>query len=69
MENIKKMFDIRHDSFAKLFFARPRWISQWLNSFYYSYVKLDPYMYRVGNVIFHSIGGVLVFYLIYIHGW
>ncbi len=63
--NIKKMFDIRHNTLAKLFFARPRWISQWLNTVYYGYVKFDPYLYRVGNLIIHSIGGILVFYLIY----
>lgn len=63
--NIKKMFDIRHNTLSKLFFARPRWISQWLNAMYYSYVKFDPYLYRVGNLIIHSIGGILVFYLIY----
>lgn len=63
--NIKKMFDIRHDTFAKLFFARPRWISQWLNTLYYSKVQFNPMLYRVGNVMIHSVGGLLVFYLVY----
>ncbi|MGE0009202.1 MAG: tetratricopeptide repeat protein [Candidatus Babeliales bacterium] len=63
--NIKKMFDIRHDTFAKLFFQRPRWISQWLNTIYYSHVQFNPMLYRIGNVIIHSVGGILVFYLLY----
>lgn len=63
--NIKKMFAIRHDSFRTLFFARPRWISHWLNTIYYSQVQFNPMLYRVGNLIIHSLGGVLVFYLIY----
>jgi len=63
--NIVKYFDIRHNTFWKLFFTGSRWISYWLNAIHYSIGKFDPFSYRVGNVIIHNLNGLLVFYLFY----
>lgn len=63
--NITKHFDIRHNSITNLFFSGTRWISYWLNSIYYSIGKFDPFAYRVGNVILHTINGLLLFFLLY----
>lgn len=63
--NITKHFDIRHNSITNLFFSGSRWISYWLNSFYYSLGKFDPFAYRLGNVILHTINGILIFFVLY----
>jgi len=63
--NIQKHFNIRHYSFSGLFFTGSRWISYWLNSFHYKIGKFDPFSYRTGNVIIHSINGLLVFLVTY----
>jgi len=60
--NITKYFDIRANNFSALFFTGTRWISYWLNAFYYSISKFDPFMYRLGNVTFHTITGILLFF-------
>lgn len=59
--NITKHFSIRHDSFAKLFFSGPRWISYWLNAINYSLGKFDPFFYRLFNVLIHLVNGILIF--------
>lgn len=59
--NIQKHFNIRHYSFSGLFFTGSRWISYWLNSFHYKIGKFDPFSYRLGNVIIHSLNGMLIF--------
>lgn len=63
--NITKHFDIRHNSITNLFFSGTRWISYWLNSIYYSLGKFDPFAYRVGNVVVHTINGILIFFILY----
>ncbi len=62
--NITKHFQIRHNSFSKLFFSGTRWISYWLNSLHYQYGQFNPFSYRVGNVLIHTINGLLVFFLL-----
>jgi tetratricopeptide (TPR) repeat protein len=62
--NIKKHFEIRHYVFSKLFFSGTRWISYWLNSLHYKIGKFDPFSYRLGNVIIHSLNGILVFLIL-----
>ena len=64
--NIKKFFNIRHNTLWSLFFVNTRWISYWLNSIYFRYVKFRPFLYRVGNVTIHIIASILVFYVIYL---
>ena len=59
--NITKHFQIRHYAFKDLFFSGSRWISYWLNSLHYKIGKFDPFSYRVGNVLIHSLNGVLIF--------
>lgn len=65
LSNIVKLFKVRFATFHSLFFANSRWISYWLNAFYYSLLpeghKFDPYLYRVGNLIIHLIAGTAVF--------
>lgn len=63
--NITKHFNIRHSTLSSLKFTGTRWISYWLNSIYYSIGKFDPYAYRVGNVIIHSINGILIFLILF----
>lgn len=63
--NITKHFDIRHNSITNLFFSGTRWISYWLNSIYYSIGKFDPFAYRLGNVMLHTINGLLIFFVLY----
>ena len=61
--NITKQFSIRHKSFTDLFFTGTRWISYWLNTFYYSINKFDPFSYRLGNLTIHITTGILIFFL------
>lgn len=60
--NIQKFFAIRNLSFWQICFNHPRWISAWLNSVNYSLGKFDPFTYRLFNVTFHTITGILVFF-------
>ncbi len=64
LANITKFFDIRHYHFSRLFFSTTRWISYWLNSVHYSWGKFNPFTYRLGNVIIHSLTGVLIYYFL-----
>jgi tetratricopeptide (TPR) repeat protein len=64
LANITKHFQIRHNSIVNLFFSGTRWISYWLNSLHYKIGRFDPYPYRVGNVIIHTINGLLVYYIV-----
>lgn len=62
--NIQKHFYIRHHQFKNLIFSGSRWISYWLNALHYSIGKFDPFSFRLGNLIIHSINGILLFFLI-----
>jgi len=62
--NITKHFNIRHHTLWKLFFSGPRWISYWVNSIHFKIGRFDPFSYRVGNVMFHIITGVIVFFVV-----
>lgn len=61
--NITKHFNIRHHTFQELFFSGSRWISYWLNAFYYSISKFNPFPYRIGNLVIHTTNGILVFFI------
>ena len=63
--NITKHFNIRHYSLERLFFSGPRWISYWLNSLNYKLGKFEPFYYRLFNISFHIINGLLVFFVIF----
>lgn len=62
--NIQKHFQIRTHSLWEQFFKGTRWISNWLNSVYYTIDKFNPYYYRIGNVIIHCMNGLLVFFIL-----
>ncbi len=63
--NIQKHFEIRHNSFIKLFLSgSTRWISYWLNALYYKIDKFNPFYYRVGSVAIHTINGLLIFFIL-----
>lgn len=62
--NIVNRFGIRHETFSDLFFAHSRWIVFWLNTVYYKMVGFEPFLYRAGNLIIHSLNGSLIFVLI-----
>lgn len=64
--NITKLFNIRSKDFSSLFFSGPRWIIRWLNTINYKIGEFDPFIYRLFNVAFHIISGILVFYFIYL---
>lgn len=62
--NITKHYEIRHDHLEKLFFSGTRWISYWINSLYYKFIKFEPFYYRVGNLLIHIANGLLVFFIL-----
>ncbi|MDR3550255.1 MAG: tetratricopeptide repeat protein, partial [Candidatus Babeliales bacterium] len=62
--NISKHFNIRHNTFSSLWFTGTRWISYWLNAIHYSIGNFDPFSYRVGNVMIHTVNGLLIFFII-----
>lgn len=64
--NITKYFSIRHLSFKDMFFQNTRWISYWLNAVHYSIGKFDPFSYRLGNLIIHSLNGLLIFFILFL---
>jgi len=64
--NIQKHFQIRTHSLWEQFFKGPRWISYWLNSVYYAIDKFNPFYYRLGNLVIHSLNGILVFFILFI---
>ena len=68
LANIEKLFAVRHTTLKSIFFQNSRWISYWLNALYYSWLpqsaKFNPYMYRLGNVIFHCATGFLLFFMV-----
>lgn len=59
--NIQKFYNIRHNTLWSLFLIGPRWISYWLNTINYRIGKFNPYSYRLFNVTFHTITGILLF--------
>lgn len=62
---ILQYFNCRNNSFGSLLFKGSRWICYWLNALYYSWLpacdKFAPYLYRVGNLVIHSLAGVFAF--------
>jgi len=66
--NILKYFNVRHNTFSSLFLQSSRWVSYWLNAFYYSLLPAgghyNPMLYRAGNILFHIITGLFVFTVI-----
>lgn len=61
LQSITHHFSIRHSTLADLFMANRRWISYWLNSLYFSWDRFNPFIYRVGNLSFHLVTGLLIF--------
>lgn len=64
LANIVKFYNIRHLDFSSLFFSNSRWISYWLNTLYYKIARFEPFYYRVGNVTFHVLTGLVMYYVI-----
>lgn len=64
LPSITKFYDIRHKTLSDLFFSNSRWISYWLNTLYYHIGRFNPFYYRLGNVIFHTLSGVILFYVL-----
>ena len=62
--NIQKHFQIRTHSLWEQFFKGTRWISYWLNSVYYALDKFNPFYYRLGNLIIHSLNGLFIFFIL-----
>lgn len=64
LANIVKNFSVRSGTFSFYFLTGTRWISNWLNSLYYSWGQYKPFNYRVGNIAAHIIAGILLYYVI-----
>lgn len=64
--NIQKFFYIRYLTFEQAFFTSTRWIPFWLNAVNYRLGMFQPFYYRLFNISFHIIAGILVFYFIYL---
>ncbi len=62
--NIQKFYNIRHNTLWSLFLIGPRWISYWLNSINYKIGKFNPFGYRLMNVSFHTLTGILLYFFI-----
>ncbi|MGA9530548.1 MAG: hypothetical protein WBQ73_01525, partial [Candidatus Babeliales bacterium] len=64
--NIVQNFYLRHARLSELFWFgsrhSARWISIWLNSWYYMLDGIQPFWYRVGSVTLHIINGVALFF-------
>lgn len=65
LPNILKFYEIRHLQFKDIFLTSTRWITRWINTFYYSIGKFDPFIYRLGNVFIHTINSILIFFIIF----
>jgi len=65
LPNISRNFAIRSFTPRKLYFANSRWISRLLNQFTYHHWKLDPFAYRVIDLMLHITAGLLLFFLVY----
>jgi tetratricopeptide (TPR) repeat protein len=60
--NIIQFYAIRHKTFWDLFFTNARWLGYWVNTIHYHMACFDPFQYRLGNVLFHCLTGLLVFW-------
>jgi len=65
LPQISRNFYLRFFAPSKLFFADTRWLSKLLNQITYQFSKLDPFGYRLGNLILHCLIGLLIFILVY----
>lgn len=69
--NITKYYDVRKVTFSDAFFGNPRWISMWLNGANYRIsdrLSPDPlasYYYRLFNISFHLLTGLILFFVLY----
>ena len=64
IHNIQKFFHLRFvDNLTAWAFGSCRWISYWLNALHYHWDKLEPFVYRRSNLIFHIITGLSVFFV------
>jgi tetratricopeptide (TPR) repeat protein len=66
LPRISKNFHLKFYSLSKLFFADTRWLSKVLNHFTYMFYKLNPFGYRIINLIMHLVIGFLIFTLLYL---
>lgn len=64
--NIVGFYGIRNKTIKDLFFSSTRWISYWLNTVYYKIAKFDPFVYRLGNLIIHTLSGIILFLILYL---
>src|SRR3972149_3637930 len=61
LPTIVDYFYVRIFDFKGQLFANSRWVSRLLNQFTYKCWKVDPYAYRLMDVILHMVIGVLIF--------
>lgn len=62
LANILKNYNIRLNTFGKLFYSNTRWVISWVNAINYSVGKFEPYYYRMVNISVHILLGILVFF-------
>lgn len=63
LASITQHFNIRHNTFFKLFFSGTRWITYWLNAIYYSIARFNPLPYRMGNILIHITTGCIILFV------
>ncbi len=66
LPRISQNFHLKNFSLSNLFFVDSRWIAKVLNGFTYSIWKLNPFGYRIINIVMHITIGMLIFTLLYL---
>ena len=61
LPNIVKYFNIRTSFWKTICFKNARWLSYCLNSFHYRIGNLDPFTYRLFNVLLHTLTGLGIY--------
>jgi len=64
LANITKNFNIRTFNVWKKMLSSQRWFGEWLNALIFKINGFNPLYYRIANMIMHTLGGILVFYLV-----
>jgi protein O-mannosyl-transferase len=65
LAHITKKFAIRMDNPFSRWSFNSRWVGEWLNTLSFQIGKFDPFYYRLINLFFHLLGGILLFFLVY----
>lgn len=62
--NITRKYSIRFDNPLGRWWGSTRWVGEWINTINYKIGGIEPFSYRLFNLIQHMLAGLIVFYLI-----